>query len=294
MLSQLPLELNIIIISELLTDSTSYLNIKQLSKKYSRIADIAYQNQLKNSLKIILTLIHDLDHDSRQLTDDQEGIIGEYNKYPSIIKLQSTIFELFQNVLLSNNIKELHHFLINITNTLIDVIATLPRKVKLLVQSKYNHDIIKQGCTLKRGDIFLYPHAVQFYNINDVKLCLYQDLNLDDIIDDEIPCVDSWMTNRDNDNWNRHNYIDYLNEWIPLALFKNKKEGDTVQFKFDNQLIKITCKQNSYRYRGKNFDDLLINLVEAGIREVDFAYSCGYIGPNIEQKKNLLNSYLVT
>lgn len=119
------------------------------------------------------------------------------------------------------------------------------------------------------GDIFLYPNSASLsyygtdrddrYNIDHVYSINGESFKGYHI---SVPC---WITSCKNDNWPRHPWEDtvhksehcyFIGEYLPLLMFKGKKEGDTIAFEHQGRDLKLRLCQRKYRYKNRNFEDL--------------------------------------
>ena len=77
-----------------------------------------------------------------------------------------------------------------------------------------------------------------------------------------------------SDDWASHNHpaLGRFPHHLPYALLKDRKEGDIVEFDYQNEetkevfIIRLTCRQVEYRYRDwGNFEDCLKKVIAEGI-----------------------------
>lgn len=84
------------------------------------------------------------------------------------------------------------------------------------------------------------------------------------------PYAEVWMTGPENDNWRSHfyyrqraikSYVNPSGDYIHFDHLIGKREGDrlVVENTRGGERVILRCRQQSYRYRGKNFETVLAN-----------------------------------
>lgn len=147
------------------------------------------------------------------------------------------------------------------------------KKIALLCKRSYQ-------CYLKFGEVYPIKGDIFLYGNNeDVVLAgtidspngfpranHFQDRHYSTYLEDGKSkqrqlSVDCWITSSVCDNWSRHGnhyQLGRIDSYLPVALFSNKKEGETVEFKLKNRRVVLTLAQLKYKYwRSGPFHELL-------------------------------------
>lgn len=162
-------------------------------------------------------------------------------------------------------------------------------------------EIVDEGKRLVKGCVFLHPNSLTFEKSSLDSM--NPGFGLDRILIDGklpkdyggcIPTVETWCISRECHHWESHpvqrfgipteHHFNAFAKRLPLILFKGKKEGDKVEFVFNEHKIKLICHQNGHRYSSRPFEEQLkVNVL------IPWARSQQRVKDEIMAKKNQTN-----
>lgn len=255
----LPVEIRARIFKHTIGDDVSELML--VCKTFNTELRILLTRYYKKKLEYLSNHIEKLNADIKALTGGED-----LYEYDETCRDKRIIIKMEKDDKLSNDYRTLMEREKKLRYDLEEAISTLPANIKHTLRDKVTDygslmDIVDKACKLHRGFVFMYPNGITFRH-DDNYVCL-KGYNRDFsqyMLKDEIPVVPCWIHSRDNDNWPRHYYEVRHPEYMPLPFFIDKKEGDSIEYVYDNNPVKLTLLQKPYRYGPDNFHDLLRKL----------------------------------